>query len=257
MAYSYDRRVAAKTLDLTHYNLEGLTKGQPVTLYHGSTRSFKTFDPSRSRTDLVDRFYGAGIFLTPSKRVASKYANANRNIGFDPEIIDDLKRVNPGAGAFMQKLFSQGDAAWEDLTPEKFGVPPEEFHDAVKRSLGGLDPDTIADVCRYVIGSKLKSNIDIEDQTLNIFNQSTGLPEYMYKNLDEIGLDSTVYRPKIYTVTVRVENPLITTSKAQARNARSKGYDSVVYYGSDLVDGVPEVAVFRTSDVKIVRVEVD
>lgn len=255
--YSYDRRVAAKPLDLSHYNLEGITTGKSVTLYHGTTRFFKTFDMSRSRTDLVDRFYGAGIFLTPSKHVAEKYAEANRNIGFDPEIIEDLKRVNAGAGAFMQKLYSRGDDAWDEMTPEKLGLAPgEDWLAALRKLVGGVDPNTVADVAQYIIGTKVRSLRDSENEPVNIFHQSTGLPDYMYKNLDEIGLDSMVYRPKVYTVTVSVQKPLITASKSQAKAAQSKGYDSVVYFGSDLVGGVPEVAVFKASDARIVRVEV-
>jgi hypothetical protein len=55
---------------------------------------------------------------------------------------------------------------------------------------------------------------------------------------------------------VTVSNPLVTANKAQASKARSKGFDSVVFYGSDLVDGVPEVAVFSPRNVKVRNIEV-
>jgi hypothetical protein len=48
----------------------------------------------------------------------------------------------------------------------------------------------------------------------------------------------------------------VTKSQSAARKARSQGYDSVFYYGTDLVKGIPEVAVFRPQDVKIRRIEV-
>ncbi len=249
------RYAAKKTLDLSHYDLDGLLTGQPVTCYHGTTKLFKAFDIAKSRTDLVDRFYGVGIFLVPSKRVAEQYANANRNIGFDPDIIEDLKRVNPGAGAFMELLFRKGDAAWNEMTAEALGVAPEDLWPTIGKTLGGADANTVADVCRLIIGSKLKSGLDEDDQTLNIFNTATGVPEYTYKMLDELGLESFKYRPKVYTVTVTASNPLITTSKSQARSARSKGYDCVVYHGADLVSGVPEVVVYKPSDAKITHVE--
>lgn len=83
VAYNYDRRAAQPAKDpLSEYNLKGLRTGQPVTLYHGTTRLFRTFDMNQSRDELVDSYYGKGIFLSPSKRVAALYANANRNIGF-------------------------------------------------------------------------------------------------------------------------------------------------------------------------------
>jgi hypothetical protein len=253
--YSYDRR-AAKALNLSHFGLEGLTSGKPVTLFHGSTRLFTSFDMGKSRTELVDRFYGAGIFLVPSKRVAEQYAEANRNMGFDPSLIDDLKKRNAKAGAFMETLYSKGDAAWDDWTPEKLGVAPGgDYIEALQKLAGGVDPNTLSDVCQFIEGTRVR-RLGAENEPINIFNTSTGLPAWAYDNLDEIGLDSKTYRPKVYTVTVTVSNPLVTASKSQARGAKSKGYDAVVFYGSDLVGGVPEVAVFKSSDVKIVHVEV-
>jgi hypothetical protein len=95
-----------------------------------------------------------------------------------------------------------------------------------------------------------------ENEPINIFDMTTGLPDYAYKYLDEIGLDSKTYRPKVYTVTVTVKNPLITANDSAAKAARHKGYDSVVFYGRDLVQGVPEVAVFNPSNVKVKHIEV-
>lgn len=248
------QRLARRDLDLSDWGLDGLTRGETVTLYHGSTRLFKTFDMSRSRTELVDNYYGSGIFLTPSKRVAESYAEANRNIGFDPEVIDDLKRRNRTAGDFMEQLYRRGRDAWDDLTPESLGVKPEEFSLALEKHFNGLDANTIADVAERILGTKL--TYPVGDDPVHIFNMSTGMPDYVYNNLDELGLDSKVYRPKVYTVDVRVSNPLVTSSKSKARSAKSKGYDSVVYYGSDLVGGVPEVAVFSPQNAKVRHYEV-
>ena len=115
------RKVASRFLDAAQefrpewYGLEGLFNGKPVKLYHGSTRLFQRFSLSRSRDELNDKFYGNGIFLVPKKTVAGQYADANRNIGFDPSIIDDLKRVNRGAGAFLRQWPSwpaHSDSQW-------------------------------------------------------------------------------------------------------------------------------------------------
>ena len=102
-----------RELDLDAYGISGLLTGQDTTLYHGTTRSFRRFDVGKSRDALVNKFYGPGIFLTPSRRVAEKYAEANRNIGFDSSIIDDLKRSNPHAGKFLQALYDHGKEGWE------------------------------------------------------------------------------------------------------------------------------------------------
>lgn len=256
-------RAAGRTLNLSDWGLEGLAEGQSVTLYHGTTRSFKTFDMSKSRDDLVNKFYGAGIFLVPSKRVAEKYANANRNIGFDPSIIDDLRQKNKNAGEFLQAMFSHGADGWEMYWKEhgflkEDPLPGEgvlDMDDFIKH-LGGVDPNTLGDIVGYIIGSAKKPLGADNEGNINVFSQSSGAPGWLYDLLDEVGLDSSEYRPKVYTVDVRVSNPLVTSSKSQAKSARSKGYDCVIYYGSDLVGGVPEVAVFSASNTKIQKVEV-
>jgi hypothetical protein len=246
-----------KEFELSWYNLEGLTQGKAVTLYHGSTRSFKKFDLSLVREDLVKNYYGGGIFLTPSKRVAWKYAGANRNIGFDPSIIEDLKRKNKNAGWAFELLCTQGssDETWDTLIARaKEEYPDMDPAPALDKYLG-VDPNTLVDVAAYVIGSKVE--VLGGGDPVNIFNMSSGAPSYIYNDLDEIGIDSKEYRPKVYTVSVTVKNPLITDSKAKAKSARNKGYDSVVFYGSSLVEDVPEVAVFSPNDVKIQKVEYD
>ena len=253
----------AKALNLSHYDLEGLPEGKPTTLYHGTTASFKTFDMNRGRDELVNKFYGRGIFLTPYKHVAEKYAEANRNIGFDPSIIDDLKGKNRNAGGMLEALYRTGDDAWEgyvrDMGFRDDNPPPGKGSlDMVgfQKFLGGVDLNSLNDVAGYIIGSKVKP-LGGEESPLDMFGGApTGAPGYIYDTLDEIGLDSSVYRPKVYTVVATVSNTLITSSKAQAKKARSQGYDSVIYYGSDLVGGVPEVAVFDPHKVKVTHVEV-
>ena len=233
--------------------LQELVAGQPVLLYHGTTRNFRAFDLTKSRDDLVDGYYGSGIFLSPSKRVAEKYAEANRNIGFDPEIIDDLKRLNPLAGEFLGQLVAKGNDAWDDY----FDMLREQGHEYPGNALEeylGMDPNRLGDIAGYVLGSKVKALGG--DDGPSLFNQSTGAPSWLYDLLDEVGLDSSKYRPKVYTVAVVVHKPLVTSSQAQARRAKSKGFDSVVFFGSHLVDGVPEVAVFSPRNTHIVKVEV-
>ena len=78
----------------------------------------------------------------------------------------------------------------------------------------------------------------------------------MFDALDRLGLDSSEYRPKVYTVEVSgLDRVLVTRSKAEAGKAKAKGYDAVVFCGSDLVDGVPEVVVFDPSNVRVTKVD--
>jgi hypothetical protein len=254
---SYDRR-AAKTLELSHYGLEGMTEGRPVTLYHGTTRTFTSFDLGKSRTELVNKFYGSGIFLVPSKRVAVEYAGANRNTGLEPDIIGHLKSRNSKAGAFLESLYKHGDEkGWADLI-QAVGVanPGEQYPANLVDEYLGVDANTVGDIAAYIEGTKVKKLGGGGDSFVNIFDTSTGAPSWLYDELDQVGLDSSVYRPKVYTCDVHVKNPLITASKSEAKSARQKGYDSVIFHGSDLVGGVPEVAVYDPSNVKIKHVEI-
>ena len=243
------RYLEAKKIDLKTEGLQGLVDGKPTVLYHGSTKFFRQFDISKSRGILVNKYYGKGIFLTPSKRVAWKYAEANRNIGFDPgEIIPDMKKVNPLAGAFLEELFKEGLSAWDKHTNESGII---DFDNALK-----VDGNTLGDIAAYILGSKVSMNHSSgPDMFFNTTPQ--GAPDYIYDSLDEVGLDSKKYRPKVYTAVVKVQNPLVTSRKSQAQKARSNGYDSVIFHGANLVDGVPEVALFSNRLVTIRKVEVE
>lgn len=258
--YSYDRRFSAKTIDLSHYGLEGMPEGKPTTLYHGTTKLFRRFDINTSRDELVDRFYGRGIFLTPSKRVAEQYAEANRNIGFPTSIIDDLTRKNPKAGWFVRLVYERGSDAWDAAFREagfwnENPAPGEGQVDmAGFTAYLGADPNDLDTISAYILGSKGKP-VGSSDSGLELFNSSTGAPAWLYDTLDDIGLNAKVYRPKVYSVVVKVNKTLVTASTSQARGARGKGYDSVIYHGSDLVGGVPEVAVLDPKAVRISRIE--
>ena len=252
------RLLRAAALRLDHWDLQSLLTGEPVKLFHGTTASFSTFDISKSRMELVDKFYGHGIFLTPRKRVAWQYAEANRNMGFPPTIIDELKSVNRKAGDFLEALYREGsEAAFERLlSPQALGVEPgsPEQSAAMEHALGNVNGNDLDAVAEWIHGTK---NVRERDQHdfVNIFDQSTGMPSWIYDTLDEIGLDSKKYRPKVYTAVVTVSNTLVTADKAQARAAQQHGYDAVVFYGEDLVGDVPEVGVFDGRHVRIVDVE--
>ena len=241
--------VAAGSIDLADYGLAGLVAGNVTVLYHGTTASFKTFDVSKSRESLVKNYYGGGIFLTPSKDIAEAYATANRNIGFPPSIIDEVRRKSRAGGELLQSMYDHGyELGWEKWQKKMNVRTAAEIEKAV-----GFDPNLLNDIAEYIIGSKVRP---LGSDNVNIFSQSTGMPGYVYDTVDQLGLDSKQYRPKVYTVTVKCRNPLVTASKAQAKKARSAGYDCVVFHGADLVRGVPEVAIFDPKLVKVRKVEI-
>lgn len=246
----------ADACHLRDYGLEGLLQGEPVTVYHGTTRMFRHFDLKHARPELVNAYYGVGIFFVPDKGVARQYADANRNMGFPPSLVGDLTSRNRRAGAFLQGLVERGRDVWDDYTRESLKLEPgDDYGDAVQEAAGGVDPNTLSDIAGWVLGSKFRGLPQDEGFT-NIFSTSTGMPGYAYDSLDEVGLDSFDYRPKVYTVRLSgCERVLVTKKKPEARSARARGYDAVVFCGSDLVGGVPEVAVFDPSKAKVLKVE--
>ncbi len=257
LALRESARLLAGTFDAASWDLEGLLEGRAVRLYHGTTNSFTAFDIKHARLELVDRYYGAGIFLTPSLKVAWQYAYANRNMGFPESIIDDLAKRNGSAAKVLRLMYEQGAAVWDkDLSMEALGAKDGEFMEALNRATGGVDANILQDICPWIIGSKMKP-LSGNDPVMFLSTQGTGMPSYVYDNVDEIGLDSKTYRPKVYTVMVQSAKTLVTASKAEARKAHRKGYEAVIYHGSDLVGGVPEVAVFDATKVRIEAVDHD
>lgn len=250
------RRVLAG-LELSHYGLDGLMRREPVTLYHGITAMFRRFDMAKVRKVLVDDFYGEGMFFSPTKSVAWKYARANRNIGFPETIVDDMRSKNPVAGEYLGMLVDMGRDAWDAFCVKHRLVGPDESPDyGAIRDMVGVDPNILADIAQYVIGTKYDRLAD-NDPASSLFGESTGMPSYMYENAADVGLDPKDYCPKVYTVVVTAENPLVTKNLSQAARARAKGFDCVVYWGKHAVSNVPEVAVFDPGQIKIVKIEFD
>ena len=237
-----------------HHGLGDLLRGEPTVLYHGTTASFDKFDLSYSRDELVDRFYGKGIFLSPSKRVAELYAMSDRNAGLPPSVVDDFERTSPRSGELLRAMYELGRDAWEAFSIKHSLDGFSEVQDYV-----GTDPNLLMDVVQHVVGTEFKSSSQdtAAEELSGLFGDSVGgTPDWVYQTLESIGVDADAYRPKVYTVVVRVENTLVTASKSAARSARSKGYDSVLFHGSDLVSGVPEVAVWDPRKVTITNVEI-
>lgn len=256
-------RVAARRevdCHIDHHGLGDLVRGGSATLYHGTTRQFQRFDAAHIRHDLINRFYKApGIFLTPRKGVAEEYAGAARNSKVQASVVDDLARRNRGAGEVLGRLVREGRDAWDGLFEDAKAAFPDAANpvEALERMTGGVDSNTLMDIAGHVEGSKYTD----EPQADTLFDlwgmTSTGTPAYIFDDMDAVGLDSSEYRPKVYTVSVSgLDRVLVTRSKPEAEKARSRGYDAVVFCGADLVDGVPEVVVFDPAKVRVTKVEV-
>lgn len=228
--------------DLKYWNLNSFLQGGWTTLYHGTVASFDKFDMSYVRQELVDGFYGGGVFLTPSEEIAWEYAQANRNFGLPKSIIQDISRQHAEAGAFLSLVYKLGyEKGWDALIQSGF--------DFAVDTLNGFDPDSISELAPYIIGTKEPVSL-----TSTIFGGALSIPDYIYDFIDDLGLNSTVYKPKVYVVLGKANRVLITDDMGEAKRAPAQGYDGVVYFGSATVRGVPEVAIHNPKNIRILRV---
>jgi len=245
---------------LDAYGLEDLVRGGSATLYHGTTRSFQRFDSAYIRHELINQFYKApGIFLSPKRGVAEDYATAARNTMIPASVVDDLSRINRGAGEVLRRLVTEGRDAWDGLFEDAVTRFPDAGSpvDSLHQMTGGVDSNTLLDIAGYVDGTRY-GNAPETNSLFDLWGMTpTGTPDHVFTDMESVGLDADVYRPKVYTVTVSgLERVLVTKSKPAAARAQKQGYDAVVFCGADLVGGVPEVVVFDPSRVRVTKVEV-
>jgi hypothetical protein len=229
-------------------------EGKPVIAYHGTTRLFSKFDMGYARESLVNKYYGAGFFFSSSESVAWMYAEGNRNVGFDEGIVEDLKKKNRRAGELMEALVREGVDAWEGFL-EKHGVESlVDLEGYIK-----VDPNDVADLAGYVLGSKVVP-IGMRDEVEQVFDVlhgggSRGTPDWIFNVIERLGLSRMRYEPKVYKVELRATNVLVTGDRGKAKKARQNGFDGLVYTGSDLVRGVPELVVYNPSQIRILDIK--
>ena len=142
-------------------SLERILNGQDSYAFHGSNRDFDKFDMSFLREWRAEMFLGKGIFLTPSREVAEKYADANANGDLPITILKDAEKIDKKLAKFMSDLYYKGNITWEDST--KFIQDEWNFP---------IDPNDVCNLVNLIPGSQ--SAKDYEDER--------------YKGWDEKGL---------------------------------------------------------------------
>ena len=252
------QRVAQRyaSCDVLGHGLQDIVDHGTGILYHGSTRSFQKFDTRYVRHNLVDKYYGGGIFLTPKKHVAEQYAGATRNASLPSSIIQDLSSIHPNAALLLQALVDEGGGAWDKLFAIATKHYPDETPAEALELWLGLDPNLILDISEHVEGSR--SARQTEETLFDLWGKtSLSVPSYIFDTIQQVGLNPEAYQPKVYTVLVSgLEKVLVTKSRSAAKKAHANGYDAVIFCGMDLVGNVPEVAVFDPGRVRILRREV-
>jgi len=239
------------------FDIENFVSTGTGVFYHGTTSMFSSFDPAYIRSQ-ANMKVGSGIYLTPDKYIALGYATGARNAVIPASVVDDLERVNPAAGKMLRLLVQRGneEELWDEIFAlAKQSYPNESGIDAVERMIG-TDTNHLLDISRHVDGSRTAQRQEASLFSLWGIGGPSGVPWYVYDYIDQLGVDSKVYRPKVYTLLVSgVRNVLVTDSQEMGRRARAQGYDAIVYTGRDVEDGVPEVVVLDPSKVRVVDVE--
>jgi len=245
----------------------------PLILYHGTNRKFTNHSLEKSRTELNDRFQGDWICYTASEDVAWKYANAARNQCIEKEAFLTeteayLNKIFPDkllnsflVDSFKTLMEGGFEDAW-DIIGEKYSkIFDVTINDAVPhffkrlRNYEALDPEfdfnDFYDVLEYVEYSKYGQS-DESSMIMNMFNNTVDeIPQYVTDFLKSKGYEKSLPEPKIIKSQVDATNVLETSSREEARMAREKGYDLVIYSGPDCVDDEPEYLIAEPSQVRM------
>ena len=221
-------------------------QGKPITFFHGTAAAFRNFDAARHRSILNNNYQGDAFHFTTSPEVASEYSTAARNQFFrQHDLFEAADKAMPSSASNLLKgLVNEGHATWEKYSEEDM----RQFIDTCLCS--GIDLNDLVDLSQYVEGSA--SQRAGEDYNLFAQYHDSDMPEHIVDIAVSLGLADAVPTPIVMPVYLRCENTLYTNDREQAREAQSKGYDSVCYSGEDTVDQEPEWLVFSSQNIRSV-----
>ena len=263
--FNYERKDHPEPVSFYNKELtEFLHSGNPITVYHGTTSDFKTFDAKYMREELLNlpQFIGTGFFFTVSKATAHTYADSGRNsaISYD-EVFPLLKEGLPSeVYQYADHLYHHGwDDKLTDMMMEKApsGMTRGEYLDSI-----GIDMNDVVDVVDAINGSHgmSQAQVDARDAIFSIFSgsSSSGRGGVAY-SLESLGINPDPILPKVLTCKVRANNVKLVRDLKEAKSARSEGYDAIIWYdvdGGQLVNDEPEVVIFDANNIRVTDIEV-
>lgn len=221
-----------------------ILESQERLLYHGTNKDFDSFDIEkeyRSRNEKLGA--GKAIYLSPSKEVAKKYAEANANASFNKVIIQELKEKNELAAELLELIYIQGYEKGWDVFLEKYGYAGVD-----KMEEEGYNPNDVSTLAPYIRGTK---DVETEEPT-NFFNTTTSaeMPEGIINIAKSLGIKSIPVEPKILTVRLKPQAKLKEIGftedlKREVEQAKQERYDALEFISDNSVDGIEEIAVFN------------
>lgn len=225
---------------------------ETLILFHGTTRAFDTFDRSKARSTLNDKFQGDGIFFTGSLDVAWRYADAARNAKLDPVETRAAVAERCCNHPLIMKL-------WDRLIANDYETawtPIADKVDVIRKMMGdaeamGIDLNDMCDLAKEVEGARCARAPDELESIFSIMSGShDSMVHWLPETAQKFGLD---VGPRVVIAHVSFENMLETDDRETARTAFGAGYDIVRYSGEGIVSGVSEYMVRSSEQVKILR----
>lgn len=214
-------------------------KGQGEILYHGTNKNFDNFDIKKQK-NIRNKEIGAGdgVYFSPNKEVAEKYAGASANANFDISSINEVSKKYPNSARFLKELVEKGDDAWKNKSLWKLSEKE------------GIDPNLLSDVSEYIYGSKtykIESSGDEIMRLLGSGKQTLDIPDYIIEKAKKIGISE----PKRQVKEVFISpNAKVFETKDRKLAQNIKGYDVIKITDKQGVDGVPEYLVKNTNVIK-------
>lgn len=239
-------------------------------LFHGTNRNFNNHLENKHRTKINEKFQGDWICYSPSEEVAWKYVDAARNQNIDPDFFfSDLSQLlshsnsadNKYIYLLLRNIYKHGHTEGYDRTIRTYGSekkilsdPDIHFfrnvHNTVSKELN-FDINDITDIISYLEGAKQESDDDSLELISNTLNgQIKELPHFVIETLEELGFSQSIPKSRVIKSEVIADNILRTDDPEEAKKAREKGFDLVIYNGENTVDNEPEYLIANSSQIK-------
>ena len=229
-------------------SLRRITNGEDSFGFHGTNREFDNFDMSFLREWRADEFLGKGIFLTPNRDVAEKYADAGSNNELPISILKDAEKIDKNLGDFMSSLYYKGNSTWR--------IP--KFKWIYNNWKFPIDVNDVATLVNLIPNSQSEKDYNKDrnfgNDFVNIFaTTSSALSQWTIRDLQILGLGD--YNPKVYTIYIKgTESILISKS---IKEIKTSNHDIVIAYDvPDLVKGIPEIIVKNVNLLRILKKDI-
>lgn len=236
-------------------SLDRILDGKDSYAFHGTNRDFNNFDISFLRQWRADMFLGKGVFLTPEKYIAEKYADANANGDLPITLLEDAKKIDKDLAEFMHDLYYKGNSTWDDPKTKDL---IDKWHRKKDRKKGDVDLNDVAELVNLIPNSQSEKDYrkdkDDNGSFVNFFSTyHSALSIHQIRDLEKLGFGN--YYPKIYTVYIKGTNSVLLSNSIS--EIKKSNHDIVIAYNVDnLIGDIPEIIIKNTNLLSILKKEI-